>query len=150
MRLPAVSFCLAVLLGSHAMAGEYYVISRFSDGVFHSSHQLFTKDGEGLYRVAFCGTNYWTRPRTVAWMRWEVENGRDVNIEYNEGGGWLRVCLQPQDQVTLADLGIDTDYTIVMHLEEGELAHAERFRQVRKSLYTYDNSGRVVESYHRR
>ncbi|MBA5776575.1 hypothetical protein H2509_05490 [Stappia sp. F7233] len=126
------------------------MISRYSDGAFHSSHQLFTKAGDGLYNVSFCGTNYWTRPRTVAWMQWETENGRNVNVEFNGGKGWLRVCLDPQEQVKLADLGIGSDYTVVLALDEDELAHSERFSKVRKGLEDYSNSGRIGDSYHKR
>lgn len=87
--------------------GDFYLISRNADGEFHGSHKIFNRSSDGLRLVTYCNREYWVRPYTVAWTQIEVENKREVRVEFNRSKGWRPICEQPEEQVTLKDLGID-------------------------------------------
>lgn len=134
-----------------AMADEeYYMISRYVDGVFYASHKLYLEESDGLYEVDFCGRQYWTRAQTVAWLKWETENGRQVNLEYNSGNGWRRICKEPQNQINLADLGISIDYATVMRLADEDLKRYIRFSRIGKSTVELENLRPTEHTFHRR
>ena len=87
--------------------GDFYLISRNADGEFVGSHKIFHRQAPGLRLVTYCKREYWVRPYTVAWTQLEVENRREVRVEFNRSKGWRPICEQPEQQVTLKDLGID-------------------------------------------
>jgi hypothetical protein len=87
--------------------GDFYLISRNADGEFLGSHKIFNRSSDGLRLVTYCNREYWVRPYTVAWTQLEVENRREVRVEFNRSKGWRPICEQPEEQVTLKDLGID-------------------------------------------
>ncbi|MBO0344486.1 hypothetical protein J0X15_04555 [Roseibium sp. CAU 1637] len=86
--------------------GDTYMISRAFGGVFAGSHKIYNEQMEGLYKVTYCGRAYWVLPYTVAWTQIEVENRRTMKVEYNFGKGWRPLCSNPDQQVSLDDLGI--------------------------------------------
>lgn len=149
MRKPVIALALAFsFFAGTAEATEFFMISRHVDGVFYASHRMYTEKARGLYKVEFCGREYWSRPRTIAWMRWEVEHGRKVTLEFNQGAGWRRACLNPQEQVDLKDIGIEEDYIVVMRLDDGEIEYNQRFRELKKAFSSYRNSGEQASTYH--
>ncbi|MXN66962.1 hypothetical protein GR183_18775 [Stappia sp. GBMRC 2046] len=151
MRKPVIALALALSFSfpaEAAQAAEFFMISRHVDGVFYASHRIYTEKARGLYNVEFCGRRYWTRPRTIAWMRWEVEHGRRVTLEFDQGSGWRRACLNPQEQVSLQDIGIEEDYVVVMRLDDGEIEYQQRFRELKKAFNRYGNSGEQSSTYH--
>ncbi|WP_346896823.1 hypothetical protein [uncultured Roseibium sp.] len=87
--------------------GDFYLISRNADGEFLGSHKIFRRSSDGLRQVTYCNREYWVRPYTVAWTQLEVEKNREVRVEFNRSKGWRPICEQPEEQVTLKDLGID-------------------------------------------
>jgi len=87
--------------------GDFYLISRKPDGEFAGSHKIFHRPSSGLRLVTYCSREYWVRPYTVAWTQLEVENSREVRVEFNRSKGWRPICEQPEQQVTLKDLGIE-------------------------------------------
>lgn len=91
--------------------GDFYLISRSGDGEFRGSHKIFHRQADGLRQVTYCEREYWVRPFTVAWTQLEVENERVVRVEFNRGKGWRPICENPEEQVTLKDLGIELDPT---------------------------------------
>lgn len=86
--------------------GDFFLISRTTDGFFHGSHKIFQRPSDGLYSVTYCSRSYWVRPRTVVWTQYEYENSRNVQLEFSRGDGWKPICARPERQVTLADLGL--------------------------------------------
>ncbi len=89
--------------------GDTYLISRDRGGEFTGSHKIYPSSSDGLYQVTYCGRAYYVLPYTVAWTQLEVENKRAVKVEYNFGKGWRPLCDNPDQQVTLANLGIALD-----------------------------------------
>ncbi|MBD1545767.1 hypothetical protein [Roseibium aggregatum] len=87
--------------------GDFYLISRNADGEFVGSHKIFHRPSPGLRLVTYCNREYWVRPYTVAWTQLEVERRREVRVEFNRSKGWRPICEQPEQQVTLKDLGIE-------------------------------------------
>ena len=87
--------------------GDFYLISRNDDGEFLGSHKIFQRPSPGLHPVTYCNRDYWVRPYTVAWTQLEVENRRQVRVEFNRSKGWRPICERPEQQVTLKDLGFD-------------------------------------------
>lgn len=126
MRFLLAAFFLATALPSAAVAEDMYAISRKADGKFHASHRLYEASGKNLHEVVLCGRPYFVRPATVAWMNYEADEGRSVQLEYNVGKGWVEVCRDPAKQVTLADIGIDAsdNYEVMSASDPG--AHARR------------------------
>lgn len=104
--------------------GEFYLISRTTDGFFHGSHRVYQRPSLGHYVVSYCGRSYWVRPRTVAWTQYEYENHRNVQLEYSRGHGWKPICARPERQVTLADLGLSSP-----PVDPEQEAAAEKLRQ---------------------
>jgi hypothetical protein len=151
MRFLLAAFFLATALPSAAVAEDMYAISRKADGKFHASHRLYEASGKNLHEVVLCGRSYFVRPATVAWMNYEADEGRSVQLEYNVGKGWVEVCRDPAKQVTLADIGIDaSDNYEVMSASDLALTRAERFKNISKAFAGYKNSGKTSSSYHSR
>ncbi|WP_293724813.1 hypothetical protein [Stappia sp.] len=151
MRFLVAALVFATALPAVASAEEMYVISRKSDGRFHASHRLYDSTGANLHEVILCGRPYFVRTATVAWMSYEADEGRSVQLEYNVGKGWVEVCRDPAEQVTLADIGIKDkkDYE-VMRASDMALNRAERFKHISKAFSGYKNSGKTSSSYHAR
>ncbi|MEJ8476789.1 hypothetical protein [Roseibium algae] len=84
-------------------------MSRDKKGDFTGSHQIFQTEKPNTYKVIYCEQNYWVRIHTIAWSQVESENQRTIQIEYNFGKGWRPICLNPERQVTLLDLGISLE-----------------------------------------
>ncbi|MEM9635816.1 MAG: hypothetical protein AAGA50_31135 [Pseudomonadota bacterium] len=98
----------SAIAGAIPQPGDFYLISRDKTGIFVGSHKLFMDQANGLTKVAYCDRNYFVRAQSVAWTQLESERGNTVRIEYNFGRGWRPICLEPENQVTLLDLGITT------------------------------------------
>lgn len=110
--------------------GDFYMISRDNFGNFVGSHKIFNREYPGLRLVTYCNRQYWVRPFTVAWSQIEVQNKREVRVEFNQSKGWRPICEQPERQVTLKDLGIDIDPSDVSRetvAETNSQALASRF-----------------------
>lgn len=124
----AMLVCSAALTQGQELAadGEFYLISRTTDGFFHGSHKIFQRPSDGLFAVTYCRRPYWVRPRTVAWTQYEYENHRNVQLEFSQGDGWQPICARPERQVTLTDLGFDSPPA-----DPEEEAAAEKIRQER-------------------
>jgi hypothetical protein len=108
----ALSFCGclgAAQAQTLPVPGDFFLISRGSDGEFRGSHKIFHRQANGLRLVTYCTREYWVRPYTVAWTQLEVENERVVRVEFNRRKGWRPICENPEEQVTLKDLGIELD-----------------------------------------
>jgi len=144
-RLTAI---LCLCLASPAWAGDFYVISRQTDGTFVSSHRVFERNSETLHAVTLCGQPYFARAATVAWMGYEADEGRSVGLEYNEGNGWFRICPDPQEQVTLADIGVEGENHVVMRASQAALNRQQRFTHIRKAFQGLKNSGETAPSFH--
>ncbi len=92
--------------GTLPQHGDFYLISRDRGGQFVGSHKLFLEDAQGLSKVTYCDRDYFVRSFTVAWTQVESERGHTVQLEFNFGRGWRPICREPEQQVTLDDLGI--------------------------------------------
>jgi len=114
--------------------GDFFLISRFSDGAFHGSHKLFLREADGLRKVTYCGRDLWVRPFTVAWTQNEAENRRFVQVEYNNGKGWHPLCSRAESEVTLADLGIELDAVEFMRSGPGYHARKNRFKIIMEAF----------------
>ncbi|WP_209003742.1 hypothetical protein [Labrenzia sp. CE80] len=149
MGLAALGWCfLASATASAAIMipGDFYLISRGDDGLFAGSHKIFQRESSGLRRVSYCGRNYWVRPVTVAWTQVEVENRKEVRVEFNMGKGWRPICEKPEKQVTLKDLGVTQDARVVLSTNGQDLDGINRFSAIRDSFQTGNKSKK--SSYH--
>lgn len=139
MKRAALCILALLTVPSQAMAidpasGDFFLISRHSDGAFHASHKLFHRKADGLHKVSYCGRDLWVRPYTVAWTQNEVKNRRVVQVEYNGGRGWHPVCGKAEDQVRLADLGIDMGDADYLNNGAGYQARKSRFNIIMKAF----------------
>jgi len=121
--------------------GDFFMISRNSEGTFSGAHKIYAKKAEGLRRVTYCRREYWVRPITVAWTEVEVDNKRIVRVENNRGKGWRPVCENPEQQVTLADLGIDLDARQMLLLGEENYSRGARFKKILSSFNADQDAG---------
>jgi len=144
----AVSGGFAHAADSVPGAIDYYMISRGDDGMFVGSHKIFLRQADGLTLVQYCGRNYWVRPVTVAWTQVEMDNAREVRVEFNRGKGWRPICERPTDYVTLEDLGVKLDPYIVVRSEGDEITRVNKWSAVSKSFRRGDESKRGSATYH--
>lgn len=114
--------------------GDFFMISRNTEGTFSGAHKIYAKESEGLRLVTYCRRQYWVRPVTVAWTEVEVDNKRIVRVEHNRGKGWRPVCENPEQQVTLADLGIDLDARQMLMLGDENYRRGARFKKILSSF----------------
>ncbi|MEJ8476788.1 hypothetical protein [Roseibium algae] len=145
------AICFGLLTGSASSSalmtpGDFYLISREQNGVFTGSHKIFQRQSEGMHQVIYCGRSYWIRPVSVAWTQVEVENRREVRVEFNFGKGWRPICDKPERQVTLHDIGIDQDARIVLYTNGQDLGGVNRFSTIADSFKT--GNRRQKTSYH--
>ncbi|NBN62113.1 hypothetical protein [Pannonibacter tanglangensis] len=145
------------LLGVSASAedmpvpGDFFLISRQADGTFSGSHKVLEKPGEGYVAVSYCGRKLWVRPSTVAWTHMEVENRRRVALEFNAGKGWRPLCAEAQNQVRLADLGIEADNFIVANGGSYKQPTVEnRFKHISKQFQGKTGKTEKSSTYHSR
>ncbi|MGS4883914.1 hypothetical protein [Roseibium sp. MB-4] len=125
--------------------GDTYIISRDGHRIFRGSHQIYNRMAEGLVEVTYCQRSYWVRYATVAWTQLEVDRGYELRVEYNRGKGWRPICANPEEQVTLADLGINEDPRLIIQ-EDGPLVNPiSRFAAISKSFGSGD---KAKGSYH--
>jgi hypothetical protein len=150
MRTLQVATVLLAFAPATAIAGEFHMISRQSDGTFVSSHRVFDRDNASLHEISLCGRAYFARAATVAWMNYEAEEGRDVGLEFNGGNGWFRVCEDPDKQVKLADIGVQEDNVTVMRASDEATRRRERFINIKNAFSATGNSGRTAPTYHSR
>ena len=148
MRAFPLTAMMLLLMCVPANAGDFYMISRQADGTFVSSHRVFQRAGDTLHPITLCGRDYYARAATVAWISHEATEGRDVGLEYNQGRGWLRVCENPQDQVTLADLGISGEDYVIMNASDLAINRKLRFSKIREAFAGSKNSGEKTSSFH--
>jgi hypothetical protein len=147
--LAAISWCLFTSAGASATLmtpGDFYLISRGADGMFTGSHQIFQRRSEGLRKVNYCGRSYWVRPVTVAWTQIEVENRKEVRVEFYKGKGWRPICDKPEQQVHLRDIGVVEDARFVLYTNGKTLDAAKRFSAIRDSFKTGNETKKT--SYH--
>jgi hypothetical protein len=111
---------------------EFHIISRDTMKRFRGSHQVLRRAQVGFVQVIYCDTTYWVRPRTVAWTQQEAERGYALAIETNQGTGWAAICLNPQDQVTLRDLHLNTREEKAAATEP--VPRKFRFQEIRRSF----------------
>lgn len=150
MRTLQIAAVMFFLIPATAMAGEFHMISRQSDGTFVSSHRVFSRESASLHEIALCGRSYFARAATVAWMNYEAEEGRDVGLEFNGGNGWFRVCENPDRQVKLADIGVTEDNVTVMRASDEATQRRQRFVNIKEAFAGFSNSGRTAPTYHAR
>ncbi|SDU10458.1 hypothetical protein SAMN05428979_1645 [Stappia sp. ES.058] len=150
MRALQVATIILSIVPATAIAGEFHMISRQSDGTFVSSHRVFDRNSASLHEIALCGRAYFARAATVAWMNYEAEEGRDVGLEFNGGNGWFRVCENPDRQVKLADIGVTEDNVTVMRASDEATRRRQRFVNIKDAFSGFANSGRKAPSYHGR
>ncbi|MET1415684.1 hypothetical protein ABVF61_25665 [Roseibium sp. HPY-6] len=86
--------------------GDYFLISRDAAGQFVGSHKLFKDFAPDMQEVTYCASDYYVRSSSVAWTQLEVERGNVVHVEYNFGRGWRPICANPEQEVTLRDVGV--------------------------------------------
>lgn len=156
MRAMIASLWLA-LLGASASAGDmpvpgdFFLISRQTDGTFSASHKVLDKPGQGYVSATYCGRTYWVRPTTVAWTHMEAENRRKVALEYNAGKGWRPLCEDAQEQVRLVDLGIQADDFIVANGGSYEQPKLEnRFQHISNGFKSKTGNSKSSSTYHSR
>lgn len=156
MRFRTIGYAIATLLATIMSAsaqnaalqsGEIYIISRDGHYVFRGSHQIFSKKADDLVQVEYCGQSYWVRYATVAWTELEVLQKFDVTLEVNWGKGWRPICKNPEEQVTLAKLGIDEDPRLILQNDGSSVRKKSRFSTIR-SAFGDRNKG-SHKSYHR-
>ena len=138
----------AALADSKPQSVDYFLISRGDDGLFQGSHKIFQREAEGMKQVKYCGRSYWVRPVTVAWTQIEMENSREVRVEFNRGKGWRPICERPTDYVTLADLGVDMDPRVMIYTRGEGFSLANRFNAVSAAFRTGKQKDRTSSSFH--
>ncbi|MDD7908711.1 MULTISPECIES: hypothetical protein [Pseudovibrio] len=102
-------FALALfgaLFSTSGLASEVYMISRDNEGEFVGSHKMFSVAKDGHKRVKICGSNFWLRPYTVVWSKWEEQSGRQVTLEGHKNGRWDILCDNPTEHVSLRQVGV--------------------------------------------
>lgn len=128
-------------------AGDTHIISRDGHQVFRGSHRIYNRMSDGLVEVTYCKRSYWVRYATVAWTQLEVDRGYEVRVEFNRGKGWRPICAHPEEQVTLADLGIHEDPRLIIQ-EDGPLVDPiNRFAAISKS-FSVQGNGSEKASFH--
>lgn len=148
--LVAGGLCLAGTMahagGEIPTAGDTYLISRDGQN-FRGSHRIYDRMSEGLIAVEYCGRSYFVRYATVAWTELEVQRNYEVRVEYNWGKGWRPICEHPEEQVTLAGLGVTEDPRVVVQNDGASVRSVNRFAVIREAFRT--NSGdEATKSYH--
>ena len=144
--------CLAVSPGAFAeeipKQGDYYMISRDNHREFLGSHKIFKREAPNLYKVTYCDRFYWVRAHTVAWTEVEVENNRQVKVEFNFGKGWRPLCENPEKQVTLKDLGFSEEARVLLNTSEETRATRNRFSAISTAFQKTGNKGSSQGSFH--
>jgi hypothetical protein len=135
--------------GTIPQLGDFYLISRDNAGVFVGSHKLFVDWSNGLSEVSYCDRNYFVRPQSVAWTQLESERGNTVRIEYNFGKGWRPICLEPESQVTLLDLGITMSAEDILSGADDEEAPKSRLSAI-GAVFQAKGTKNANSSFHTR
>ncbi|WP_209010720.1 hypothetical protein [Labrenzia sp. PHM005] len=156
MRIPKTVFAAGLVFACSAQSqaqeatpkiGDTHIISRDDHRVFRGSHRIYNRKADGLVEVTYCNRSYWVRYATVAWTQLEVDRGNEVRVEFNRGKGWRPICAHPEEQVTLADLGIHEDPRIIVQEDGPTESRINRFAAISKSFSpTGNTSGK--SSYH--
>ncbi len=154
-RLVLFLFGIFIPIGaSHSMGlpmpGDFYLIARNDGGDFTGSHKIFPKQTDGLYEVTYCGRSYWVRAHTIAWTQVAVENRKQVRVEFNFGKGWRPICENPDQQVTLADIGVTREAREVLLTDESKIKGKNRFSVISDSFAAEKGNSSVEGSYHRK
>ncbi|MTI16096.1 hypothetical protein E1162_02455 [Rhodobacteraceae bacterium RKSG542] len=133
-----------------ALSADLYLISRDLQGHFFASHRVFNEEKEGYRHVSFCEDDYWIKPYSVAWSKWEEKQGRTVNIEGNLGQGWKIACAMPTRQVSLSDVGIYVSLEDAMTTKQPEKHRANRFTAIRQTFSKTLDKNEPNSSFHNR
>ncbi|PVB62751.1 hypothetical protein [Labrenzia sp. 011] len=142
-------FGSAAYAGTIAQPGDFYLISRDRYGFFVGSHKLFLDPHRGLKKVSYCDRDYFVRSHSVAWTEVESRRGHVVRIEYNFGRGWRPICEGPENQVTLADIGISMSADAVLETEEESSSRKSRLSTI-GSMFQADGLEDSGSSFHTR
>lgn len=129
--------------------GDFYLISRDRGGFFVGSHKLFQDYSRGLKQVAYCQRDYFVRSHSVAWTQVEAERGHTVRIEYNFGKGWRPICDNPEQQVTLEDIGISESARDVL-AEKDESEQSQSRLSAIGAMFQPRDAGSGTATYHTR
>ena len=135
--------------GGIPQPGDFYFISRDQQGTFVGSHKLYLEYSSGLKQVSYCNRDYYVRSHSVAWTQFETELGRTVQIEYNFGRGWRPICQRPQDQVALADLGIDMQPREFLQQSQSDDKPVSRLSAI-SGIFNKSKVNSRYKSYHTR
>lgn len=147
----AALFCLieSSMAGSIPQPGDFYFMSRSDTGEFRGGHRLYLEHVPGLRKVRYCQRDYYVHSHSVAWTQAESELGHIVQIEFNFGKGWRPICKKPQDQVTLADLGIDMSAQELLGIEYADAKPDNRLSAIGHG-FASATGGRHQGSFHTR
>lgn len=106
MKPLVVALPLFLLSAHPSVADEVYMIARDAEGTFIGSHKMFDSEKEEHKQVTLCGSDFWLRPYTAVWAKWEAQSGRKVTLEGNHEGRWDILCKNPTEQITLRQVGV--------------------------------------------
>ncbi|WP_148586849.1 hypothetical protein [Stappia sp. BW2] len=155
MLKPATLLAACLCASSTALAGaiprpgDFYLISRDRSGNFVGSHKLFTDYARGLNKVSYCERSYFVRSHSVAWTQVESERGNTVQVEFNFGRGWRPICGNPEQQVTLQDIGITVSARDLLAKTDEPSAPRSRLSVI-GSIFQSDTSEEGHSTYHTR
>lgn len=133
--------------GGIPQPGDFYFMSRDRFGSFVGSHKLYQEYSNGMKLVRYCNRDYYVSSQSIAWTQAETDRGNTVQIEYNFGKGWRPICLKPQDQVTLSDIGINMLPQDFLALRDEEAPPQSRLSKI-SSVFGHASSGSQFKSYH--
>lgn len=133
--------------GDLRASGDTFIISRDDNRTFRGSHRIYNRQSDGLVEVKYCGRSYWVRYATVAWTQLEVQQQFKVRVEYNRGRGWRPICDHPEEQVTLAGLGVSEDPRIVMQNDGVVKDQVSRFAAIRDA-FSPRKGDEAAKSFH--
>lgn len=134
MRSAILLLSLALSAGPSLAASDYFLISRGKNDEFIASHKIQKLPRRDYKKLRLCGQDYWVRPFSVAWTKWEEKIGHTIRIEANQGYGWVVLCKQPTQNITLKDVGIYTSLERTMELGEPDREVNNRFQAIRRAF----------------
>ncbi len=134
MRYLAGFFALFCLSAQALAATDVFLISRGIHDEFIGSHKVQTVPREGHKELRFCGKSYWVRPFSVAWTKWEKQLGHKIRLEINQGYGWIVLCKQPTEKVSLQDVGIYSSLEKTMEMGDPDRQINNRFQAIRRTF----------------
>lgn len=86
---------------------DFYIRSTSRSGQFHGYHQILAEPQKGFIKAVYCDRAFWVQKDTVIWTQFEAQAGRKLVVEANDINERRVLCENPQNQVTLEDLGLN-------------------------------------------